>query len=81
MKIFSEIDDGFGNAREKCCEDCQMAVVRPGDIRCEICDENPHIFKLQERVNALKTVVRLVLDADLMDMDVQLTNQCKSVLG
>jgi hypothetical protein len=37
---YGVVDDGFGNYREKCYKDCQLQVVRPGDIRCEVCDED-----------------------------------------
>ena len=48
------LDDGFGNTRETCGEDCRMQIVRPGKIECEMCDGNPRIAHLEARNELLQ---------------------------
>lgn len=34
-KTVQILDDGFGNQWEKCGEDCELEIVRPGKVQCE----------------------------------------------
>ena len=35
---FGVIEDGFGGSWARCCEDCELEVVRPGKTQCGLCD-------------------------------------------
>jgi hypothetical protein len=48
------LSDGFGTSRDSCGPDCCMQVVRPGTIKCDLCDGNPNVRRLEARVKELE---------------------------
>lgn len=42
MNDFGTIEDGFGSCWARCSKDCELEVVRPGKVQCNICDNRCH---------------------------------------
>jgi hypothetical protein len=47
------LSDGFDTSRDSCGPDCCMQVVRPGTIKCDLCDNNPNVRRLEARVERM----------------------------